>query len=254
MSKLKAVSLFSGIGGIDLGFEQAGIETVLQVEKDKYCLDILGKQWPSIRRMSNIKLVTAEDCAGANILYGGFPCQPVSDQGERRVYNDSRWLWPEFHRLINEVKPDYAVIENVPGLLKRGGGTVLRNLAESGYDAEWSTLTARAFGAPHHRERLFIIAYPCGNGRSLLGELARDTRSAEWLSAPTLHKWEDWRGWLNETVAIGNWNETQTSVLGVDDGLSEKLDKKRIKALGNAVVPAVAQYIGEQIVKDYNQQ
>lgn len=247
---MKAVSLFSGVGGFDLGMERAGIETILQVEIDKFCRGVLDKNWPSVRKMADVRAVTAADCAGAGIIYGGFPCQPVADQGERRVERDSRWLWPEFFRLVCGVRPEYIVIENVPGLLKRGGHQVLSDLAESGYDAEWTTLTARAFGAPHHRERLFIVAYPSGDGRSVLGPLAGDHRDTWELSTEAFREWEDWRSWLDETVDSGDWDDAETTILGMDDGATSRMDKKRVKACGNAVIPQMAEFIGRAIVAD----
>lgn len=241
---MKGVSLFSGIGGIDLGFEWAGIETTLQVERDKFCLSVLESRWPNVERKGDVKDVGKVD---ADIIFGGFPCQPVADQGERRVQQDTRWLWPEFYRIILESNPEYVVIENVPGLLKRGGPDVLRDLAESGRTVEWTTLTARAFGAPSHRERVFFVAYPGSDRRILLGKLAGDHRDTWSFPTEAFHQWEDWRGWLAKTVANGDWDEAEASVLGVDDGISERVDRSRIKALGNAVPPPMAYEIARRI-------
>ena len=243
---MKGVSLFSGVGGLDLGFEWAGIETVLQVERDKFCLSVLEPRWPDVERMIDVRDVGKVD---ADIIFGGFPCQPVADQGERRVQKDERWLWPEFYRIILESNPEYVVIENVPGLLKRGGGDVLRDLAKSGRTVEWTTLTARAFGAPSHRERVFFVAYAGGNRRLLLEQLAGDHRNPWQFPTSSFSEWEDWRRWLAASVANGDWDEAEAGVLGVDDGVSERMDKARIKALGNAVPPPMAYEIGKRIMR-----
>ena len=252
MSSMRGASLFTGIGGMDLGLERAGVESILQVERDKFCLSVLERRWPSVRRINDVKVVTGEDVAGADIIHGGFPCQPVADQGERRVQSDVRWLWPEFYRIIKEARPEYVIIENVPGLLKRGGIDVLRDLAKGGYNAEWTTLTARAFGAPSHRERVFFVAYPGGDRRILLEELAGDHRDTWQFSTEAFREWEDWRRWLDETVADGDWDDPEAEVLGVDDGATTRMDRARVKACGNAVVPSMAEYIGRRIFEYEN--
>ncbi len=245
---MRAVSLFSGVGGLDLGFERAGIETVLQVEIDQFCRQVLAKHWPDVRRIADVRDVTKADVQGVDVVMGGFPCQPVSDQGERRVHDDDRWMWPEFRRVVEAARPRYVAIENVPGLLKRGGREVLRDLAALGFDAEWTTLTARAFGAPHHRERVFIVAYPRGYGCGVLERTEERGRDSWDLPTAALTGWEAWRGWLRETLAAGDWDEPEAGLLGVDDGVPERVDRRRVKACGNAVVPQVAEFIANRIV------
>lgn len=158
-------SLFCGIGGIDLGFERAGIETLWQVEHDDYCTRVLEKHWPRVQRFRDVRECGtpnsghSANLARVDIISGGFPCQPVSLAGKRRGQDDPRWLWPEFARIVRELRPRYVVVENVPGLLHLGMGDVLGDLAACGYDAEWDCLPAAAFGAPHLRYRVFIVAY-----------------------------------------------------------------------------------------------
>lgn len=164
---LRLGSLFSGIGGIELGLERTGgFETVFQVEVDDYARSVLKRHWPSVPRYRDIRSVSAWTLPACDVLAGGFPCQPHSLAGKRKASADERDLWGEFARLICELRPRYVLAENVPGLLSsesgRYFGRVLRDLATLGYDAEWSVLSAAALGAPHLRERVFLVAYPNG--------------------------------------------------------------------------------------------
>ena len=160
---MKFVSLFSGIGGLDLGLERAGHECILQVELDDYCRRVLEKHWPDVPRIADVRDVTAADCEGADMIVGGFPCQPVSVAGKRLGTDDERWLWPEFARLIRVVRPRFVLVENTPGLLSVNVGAAMSevqgDLAASGYDTEWHRISAASVGAPHLRNRIFIVAH-----------------------------------------------------------------------------------------------
>jgi len=149
-------SLFSGIGGLDLGLERAGMQCRWQVEIDPYCRKVLEKHWPEVPRFGDIKGIT--ELPAVDLICGGFPCQPVSVAGKRLRQADDRWLWPEFARVIRMVRPRYVLVENVPGLLAGGMGDVLGDLAALGYDAEWGVLSAADMGAPHLRKRVFVVA------------------------------------------------------------------------------------------------
>ncbi|KKM37617.1 hypothetical protein LCGC14_1564720, partial [marine sediment metagenome] len=153
---MKFAELFAGIGGFGLGLERAGHECILQVENDPYCQRVLEKHWPDVRRIADVKEVTADDCKEADAIVGGFPCQPVSLAGRRQAQADPRWLWPWFAGLVDDVRPPYVVVENVPGLLSAGMGEVLGDLSALGYDAEWYRIAAETVGAPHLRWRIFI--------------------------------------------------------------------------------------------------
>ena len=154
-------SLFSGIGGFDLGFERVGIKTIWQVECEPYCLKVLEKHWPNVTRYPDITTVDWGTVPRPDILSGGFPCQDISNAGKRTGITGSQsGLWLEFRRAIVSLRPRYVVVENVAALYGRGLDTVLGDLAQSGYDAEWDCLPAAAVGAPHLRERIFIVAYP----------------------------------------------------------------------------------------------
>ncbi len=239
---MKAVSLFAGIGGLDLGFERAGIETVLQVEIDPFCRQVLEKHWPDVRRIADVRDVTEADVQGVDVVMGGFPCQPVSLAGKRLAQADERWLWPEFARVVRMARPRYVVVENVPGLVTAGLGDVLRDLSILGFDAEWSPLSACAVGAPHPRQRLFVVAYGEGvDGPSW----DRLVESGDWRSpAPTggLSGNGIPRGWGR----AGVWNAGEPELGRVAHGIPGSVD--RLHALGNAVVPQVAELIARRIV------
>ncbi len=189
-------SLFSGIGGMDLGLERAGMQCAWQVEINEYCRRVLERHWPAVRRWDDVATFPCADAKGilrkrkgtdsdrllleewgCDLIAGGFPCQPVSVAGRRQAERDPRWLWPHFARIVRLLRPRYVLIENVPGLLiaGHGGCSVFSDLAQMGLDAEWATLPASAFGAPHLRERVFIVAYREGV-RCDQGRLSKRTR------------------------------------------------------------------------------
>lgn len=161
-------SLFTGIGGIDLAAEWAGFNSVGQVELAEYPYQILMKHWPDVPKFRNVKDVNRNSIRAAGIEHidlvsAGFPCQPHSLAGKRKGSCDERDLWPEVARVLREVKPEWFLGENVKGLLSsengRFFGTVLRDLAEMGYSVGWGSWEAARVGAPHRRERVFIVAY-----------------------------------------------------------------------------------------------
>jgi len=162
-------SLFSGIGGFELGLERTkGFKTVWQCEKDEFCLKVLEKHWPDVKRFTDIHEMK-EDIPYVDVICGGFPCQPVSCAGKRKGKEDERWLWPEFCRVVCCVRPEWVLIENVPGLLSADSGRlfagILRDLSSSGYDAEWNIVSAAFVGAPHLRRRVFVVAYSSSTRR-----------------------------------------------------------------------------------------
>lgn len=152
-------SLFSGIGGLELGLEAAGVGQVRwQVERDPYCRSVLARHWPSAERFDDVHAVGKATLVSVGTICGGFPCQPVSVAGKRLGDRDERWLWPQFRRVIEEVGPGAVIAENVPGLRNAGLRVVLADLADLGFDAEWATVSAFELGAPHIRKRIFIVA------------------------------------------------------------------------------------------------
>ena len=166
--RMNAISLFSGVGGFDLGFERAGIETVIQVEQDKHALGVLERHWPNVERITDVRDVGLGD-GDVDLIYGGFPCQDVSVAGKRAGLGGERsGLWFEFERIVSELQPRWVVIENVPGLLSSNGGAdfgvILTGLDQLGFDASWAILDSQHFGVPQRRRRVFIVGGPRGRG------------------------------------------------------------------------------------------
>jgi len=228
-------SLFSGIGGIDLAFQQSGFQIVYQVEIDEYCRQVLKKHWTTVTRYGDI--FTIDALPAVDVMAGGFPCQPVSNAGQRRGEEDERWLWPEFLRLIRQSRPRMVFLENVPGLRTIDSGntfrSILRELAESGYDAQWAHLRASDAGAPHRRERVFIVAYTC--------EIRRDAgRTEQSLQGVGKHS----KTWGNDVAYCKNtgidWRqrvETDDAAGGSTNGQNQRIRSNGgYKALGNATL------------------
>src|SRR3990167_9313085 len=173
MKKLTVGSLFSGIGGIELGFERTGFfETKWFVERDPYAQEILRKHWREIKIYEDIKTIDWKRTERVDVITGGFPCQDISNAGKKEGIKEGNrsGLWFEFLKAIRIIRPKYVLIENVSAINRNGLDIVLAGLAEIRYDAEWYNLRASDFGAPHKRERIFIIAYPsqqrCNNRRN----------------------------------------------------------------------------------------
>lgn len=159
---MKHGSLFAGIGGFDLGFERAGIETAVQVELDPYCLELLESKWPDVERIKDVKEIEGPELGSVDIISGGFPCQDVSIAGRREgLAGERSGLWFEFHRILEVAQPQWAVIENVRGLLSSNRGrdfaVILRGLEELGYCVAYRILDAQYFGVPQRRRREFIV-------------------------------------------------------------------------------------------------
>ena len=236
-------SLFTGIGGMDLGLDRAGMECAWQVEVDPFCRKVLTKHWPDVPKLEDVRDVGKHNLEPVDLIAGGFPCQPISHNGRGRAQGDDRWLWPELARIIDEIRPSFALLENVSAITGRGLGDVLGDLASLGYDAEWVCLRASDFGAPHRRERFFAVAYPQRFGREE-GPRVFGSISPEDLRVPT-----EWRG-VPHRNADGRVRLTpQSEVFRVGDGFPTELDLSRLKGLGNAVVPQVAEWIGRRIME-----
>lgn len=167
LSKMRHASFFSGIGGFDLAADWMGWRTVLQVENDEFCKTVLKYYWPHATQIGDIREADFTVYRGhIDIISGGFPCQPFSNAGERRGSADERHLWPEMLRAIQEVKPLIVVGENVSGILNWNGGVVFEevcaDLESEGYEVQPLVLPAAGVGAPHRRDRVWIIAYANG--------------------------------------------------------------------------------------------
>lgn len=179
VASLTIGSLFAGIGGLELGLEwTGGFTTTWQCEIDPYARRVLAKHWPNVKRYEDVREVGAHNLESVDLICGGFPCPPVSVAGRQRGLEDERWLWPEFARIVRELRPRYVLVENVPGILARPEwlGAVLGDLAAAGYDVEWTVLSALEVGAPHLRRRVFVVAYRArGNPPDATGD-GRDGR------------------------------------------------------------------------------
>ena len=282
-------SLFSGIGGFERGLEMSGLGPVRwQIENDEFCSQVLAKHWPDTVRFRDIGTVHVDQLEPVDVVCGGFPCQPASVAGRRGGQSDTRWLWPEFARVLRGVRPRFVAIENVPGLLTvdRGAafGTVLGDLASLGYDAWWDVLAAAETGAPHKRDRLFVIAW-------LAHDAGVRSREQAWqiLARRDLSEWSrrnvanahgsrqhEPKGSVSEQRGWSPNGGERPAEPGVDrnpDGLSGGIHpgwpagrgqaqypyeparteakvprrRERLKVLGNAVVPQCAEAIGHVI-------
>ena len=182
---MRVLDLFSGIGGFSLGLERAGMTTVAFCEIEPFCRAVLAKHWPGVPCYDDIRTLTAErlaaDGISVDVIAGGFPCQDISIAGKGAgLAGERSGLWREYHRIIGEIRPAWCVIENVTALRTRGLDEVLGGIAALGYNAEWHCIPASAIGAPHRRDRVWIIAHPrCSGGRRIESERGADWRNTD---------------------------------------------------------------------------
>jgi DNA (cytosine-5)-methyltransferase 1 len=242
---MKVGSLFSGIGGFDLGLERAGMRVVWQVENNPFCRSVLRSRWPSVPCFDDIRAIDWHLFhALPDLICGGFPCQPFSVAGKRRGKNDDRYLWPEVVRCLDALRPAWFVGENVPGIINLALDQVCTDLESLGY-AVWPVcLPACAVDAPHIRQRIWILAYAArelsyGTGARSAGwaELT-DNGNAPYAGRPLLQGRQPERAaqWLPEP-----------SVGRVAYGVPARVD--RLRALGNAIVPQIAEILGRMILE-----
>jgi len=271
-------SLFSGIGGLDLGIERAtGGRVIWQAERDPFARRVLAKNWPGVRCYGDVRQID-ERAERPDIICGGFPCQDISNAGKREGIEGRRsGLWCEFARIIRALQPRFVFVENVAALRRRGLDRVLSDLAACGFNAEWDTLGACCVGAPHRRERLFVLGHSQKRVSNTDGEFLRiererkrrqrqKSRSAESRGDGDYREVADAYCWRRESVgeqeqagiegARGcephrrryygeqcdgpralSW-EAEPSVGRVANGVPDRMD--RLRCLGNAVVPKQA--------------
>lgn len=247
--KLTHLSLFSGIGGLDLAAEAAGFVTVGQIECADFPRKVLEKNFPDVERWRDVRQFTVDDFrqrtgySTVDILSGGLPCQPHSLAGKRLASRDERDLWGEMRRIICEIRPRWVVAENVLGLLSSEHGRffagVLRDLSDLGYTVGWCVLSAAAVGALHRRERIAIVAHAnrkpmeglrCRNGIAFLRE--DDDSPSFRMQGITI---SERLPRFSPLVSEGNDQFIKPLITREDDGFSGAMDRN--KALGNAVVP-----------------
>jgi len=239
---VRVLDLFSGIGGFSLGLERAGMRTVAFCEIEPFCRAVLRKHWPNVPCYDDVRTLTAErleaDGISVDAICGGFPCQDISVGGRKvGIEGERSGLWREYCRLIRDLRPKFALMENVGALAFRGLERVLADLAEIGFDAEWQTVSASAIGAPHARDRVWIIAYPQRQGLSGLEPIWKGV-CRQPRETPTQFG--------DEVIRCGSEWPMLGEYLRMGDGLPRPVDE--VKSLGNAVVPQIPQIIGEAIM------
>jgi DNA (cytosine-5)-methyltransferase 1 len=255
MEKLKILDLFSGIGGFSLGLERTGgFETVAFCEIESFPQKILAKHWPGVPIYDDVRTLTAERLAAdgiaeIDVITGGFPCQDLSTAGKRKGMESGTrsGLWSEIIRIAGELRPRFIIVENVAGLLSgpsdnpgRWFGRVLGDLAECGYDAEWENIPAAALGAPHRRERVWIVA---DSNRDRLQEDAAENELCH------ASYFDEMRRRLSEVGSSREWDQPRpigACPMAVGNGIPEWVGG--IKAYGNAVVPQIPELIGHAIL------
>ena len=243
--QLKVLDLFSGIGGFSLGLERAGMETVAFCEIDPKARKVLAKHWPHVPVFEDVKTLNKglldEKNISVDLICGGFPCQDISFAGKGAgIEGERSGLWTEYARIIGELRPQYAIVENVSALLGRGLDRVLGDLAQIGYDAEWHCIPASAVGHPQRRDRIWIVAY--SSSRRMEGNIST-----------SLHRLYEIPWSENERRAT-EWrkrSDLPTPYLcRSSDGVPDRMD--RLKQLGNAVVPQIPELIGKAIMEIKN--
>ena len=219
---LTHLSLFSGIGGLDLAAEMAGIKTVGQCEWADYPTQILEKHWPDVPRWRDIRTLTAESfyertgLRTVDIVSGGFPCQPFSLTGKRKGKDDDRYLWPEMLRVIREIRPSWVIGENVPGIVNLALDTVLSDLEDEGYSAQAFIIPACGVDAPHKRERVCVLAYSVNRSSTMRWNGKLSDTSADAAEG-------DDNGRREEGTVEGQRRTDESGTDRMDDGISESI-------------------------------
>ena len=259
--------MFTGIGGFDLGFERAEMQCAWQVEIDRPCLSVLERHWPEVRRYTDVCEVGKHNLEPVDLICGGFPCQDLSVAGRRAgLAGERSGLWFEYHRILEEVRPEWVVIENVPGLLSSHGGqdfaVLLRGLVELGYGVSWRVLDSQYFGVPQRRRRVFIVG-SLGSGRSAevlferessLGDTAPSREAGQGTSsdtAPSINvsstRCDPDRGAMITGAVSSKWAKGSGGPAGDEayNLVTDALQARDYKGVGN-------QYVNENKLVAYN--
>ena len=284
---MKVLDLFSGIGGFSVGLERAGFKTVAFCEIDKYCGLVLKKHWKDIKIYHDVREITkqqleADGCELPEVITGGFPCQPFSVAGRQKGSGDNRYLWPEMFRVIKEFKPRWIIAENVRGIINIQDGVVFENvctdLESQGYETQTFIIPAAGVGAPHRRDRVWIVANSrrtirgqqssrnkesTGSGASQETKRSADSDSfarsserekimanthIERLEGQLRSKLQGTReGFTNSSKRTQRQWDIEPDVGRVADGVQGRIH--RLKGLGNSIVPQIAEEIGRAILK-----
>ena len=287
--KLRVLDLFSGIGGFSLGLERTGgFETAAFCEFAEFPRQILAKHWPDVPCFPDVRELKGTDIEGpVDVICGGYPCQPFSTAGQRRGQEDDRHLWPEFNRLVAELRPTWIIGENVAGHISMGLDDVLSDLEGQGYTARTFVIPACAVSAPHRRDRVWTVAHAPQlqrngsgeyrqsserqipefgkrSGPQPLADTERGGRQGQGKPINASNQAQEGKGKAVEPINGGQRQErcVKPGLGGVFDGLSYWLDEPRervkagvpnraprLKALGNAVVPQIPEMIGRAILE-----
>ena len=286
--KLKHLDLFSGIGGFSLGLEATnGFETVAFCDIEEYPRQVLQKHWPHVKQYKDIKELNyerlkADGINSIDIITGGYPCQPFSVAGRKKGEEDPRHLWPEYFRLVKELRPTWVIGENVSGHIKLGLDTVIEDLESEDYSVRPFSISASSIGANHQRERIWILAHSRRSQwprAEQQGENENETRqenanqfersssSSQFSLANTdserlQRQWQEGNG-FKSYVLVGSessksrqremdkgWWKSEPNVGRVAHGIPKRVD--RLKSLGNSLVPQIPYYIGKVILEVMN--
>jgi DNA (cytosine-5)-methyltransferase 1 len=268
---LRIGSLFSGAGLCDLGFHRAGFVHRFFCEVDPYCRRVLARHWPGVPIFEDVRDIDPAMLPEVDVLSGGFPCQDVSCGGRRAgiTTNTRSGLWYEFKRIIASTKPRYIVIENVKGLLSKGMEIVLQDLADIGCAAEWQSIPAALFGAPHLRERIFIVAYPDSDGLEreprilpaqdrILGEHFQLGRNVAWRGVHVDRACRQTSRQAYSGPAICRVDDGHTGGLDMSGGYEPRIPfisseqckqwSSRLTAIGNGITPQQAVFVACRIL------
>lgn len=250
MEQITMGELFAGIGGFSLAGQHLGIKSLWAVESDPYKQVVYGYNYPDVPIYDDVKTFCrdGDKPQTPTIITAGFPCQDISiaAAGKAKGINGPKSsLWYEALRIIGILRPQFIVLENSPIIRVRGLGEVLRGLSECGYDAEWRTISCRAFGLPHIRKRWFCVAYPHEIGRVLYqsgqpAERRKIVHRTNYEEATKAHNL------ASKTFGVSSRADEYNTVCQLsrlDDGISQKLLSQMSMALGDAVSPTVAHYV-----------
>jgi DNA (cytosine-5)-methyltransferase 1 len=231
---MRVGELFAGIGGFGIGLERAGMRVVWHSEIDVYASAVLRKHWPNIPNHGDIRNIDAGSVEPVDVLCGGFPCQDISNAGKREGIDAERsGLWSEYARVIGALRPRYVIVENVSALLGRGLHRVLGDLAALGFDAEWHCIPASAVGAPHRRDRIWIIAHAVSRVRDwrtdesvgcAQGRIAVDGLCADVPDASGEGRRQELRGAHGDEGAHAGRSASHLHIAGSDGAVGDVAD------------------------------
>lgn len=247
-------SFFAGIGGLDLGLERAGMKCKFQVEIEEDANRILEKRWPDVVRFRDARTIRSQDLPKVEVFAGGFPCQDVSSAGLRAGLAGKRsTLWSEFYELFRCSGARWLLAENVDGIRTASDGRflgkVLGDLARGGFSAEWQMLPAALFGAHHIRQRFFLVAHrpsELWDGLPLVFGRQKFDQELWCPQLGGLSGKDSFAGWSEPSQFVGR-AEMGRMAYGATSGVDAH--RARLKALGNAVVPQVGEWLGRQIIE-----